>query len=302
MQPTTAGATPLSISPGPVARRAPQTYQVLLAHDLTAHSEIALVRAAHLARERDGHLTIFHVIENDAAPTAAAARQARAEWHLDNEIRRWMACDKPSYRIHTAFGDPAGAVSAYMRGRRVDLVVTGRHRRRAIAHLFAGATVERLLRRIAAPILVVNNANQAPYRRVFVPIDFSDAAAAALRFAAGFISPHPHIHLFHVAAPTKFSPEDISECTGSVARQAQFAISHLIESSGLVGRRPIVTIKSGDAIALIREELAQEKTDLVVLGTRARPSKGYSLGGGVTEAVLRSSLCDVAVVPVHGCS
>jgi len=298
MQPTAGRTTRLSILPAPVEARAPHTYQVLLAHDLTAHSEIALVRAARLAFEREGHLTILHVIENQAAPTAAAAR-ARAEWHLENEIRRWMAHDKPSYRIHVACGDAAGAVSAYAQGRGFDLVVAGRHRRHAITHLLVGTTVERLLRQIQAPLLVVNNRNQAPYRRVFIPIDFSDAAVLALRFAADFVQPHASIHLFHVAAPTTFSPEDITACTGPVAHQARYAISHLIESSGLGKRRPVVTIKSGNAVSLIKEELAEEKTDLVLLGTCAR-SKPYGLGGGVTEAVLRSSLCDIAVIPAHG--
>jgi nucleotide-binding universal stress UspA family protein len=211
-----------------------------------------------------------------------------------------MAHGKPSYRTHVAFGNPPTAVSAYAQGRRVDLVVTGRHRHHAITHLFVDTTVERLLRQIQAPLLVVNNLNQAPYRRVFIPIDFSEAAAPALRFTADFVPPHAIIHLFHVAAQTKFSPEDISECTGPVAQQARYAISHLIESSGLGEPRPIVTIKSGDPVSLIKEELAEEKTDLVVLGRCAGSDKPYGIGE--TDAVLRSSLCDILVIPVHGCS
>jgi hypothetical protein len=39
-------------------------YRVLLAHDLTGPSEIALVRAGRLALERNGHLTILHVVDN----------------------------------------------------------------------------------------------------------------------------------------------------------------------------------------------------------------------------------------------
>ena len=39
-------------------------FRVLLAHDLTGQSEIALVRAARLAFEREGHLTIVHVVDS----------------------------------------------------------------------------------------------------------------------------------------------------------------------------------------------------------------------------------------------
>jgi hypothetical protein len=60
------------------------------------------------------------------------------------------------------------------------------------------------------------------------------------------------------------------------------------------------TIKSGDPVSLIKEELAEEKTDLVVLGRCAGSDKPYGIGE--TDAVLRSSLCDILVIPVHGCS
>jgi nucleotide-binding universal stress UspA family protein len=288
------------MAPAPTKMEAPQTYQVLLAHDLTAHSEIALVRAARLTLERDGHLTVLHVIDKHAAPGAVPAQHARAEWHLENEIQRWTAHDKPSYRIRVALGDPATTVSAYAQGRRVDLVVAGRHRRHALTHLFVSTTVERFLQQIHAPLLVVNNCNQAPYRRVLIPIDFSEAAAPALRLAADFVPPHASVHLFHVAVPTTFSPEYITKCTGPVAQQARYAISHLIESSGLGERRPVVTIKSGETVSLIKEELAERKTDLMVLGRSVQPDKAYRRR--VTEALLKSSLCDILVIPAHGCS
>jgi nucleotide-binding universal stress UspA family protein len=77
-------------------------------------------------------------------------------------------------------------------------------------------------------------------------------------------------------------------------------MSRMIDTLALSARRPIVTVKNGDALALIEEELAWHKTDLVAMGTHARAGIAHLLIGSIAEAVLRSSSCDVLVVPVHG--
>ena len=60
-----------------------------------------------------------------------------------------------------------------------------------------------------------------------------------------------------------------------------------------------MTIMNGDALTLIEEELAKDKTDLVVMGTHARTGLAYALIGSVPEAVLKTGQCDMLVVPVH---
>jgi hypothetical protein len=61
-----------------------------------------------------------------------------------------------------------------------------------------------------------------------------------------------------------------------------------------------VTIENGEALALVKEELARQKTDLLVAGTHARSGMEHAPIGSGVEAILRSSPCDVLVLPVHG--
>ena len=286
-------------------------YEVLLAHDLTGRSEIALVRAARLTLEREGHLTIFHVVDSDLPDPVIEAQRADAERYLETEVRRRLGRDKPRYRIDIGVGDPADAIAAHAQVHGVSLVVAGRHRRRAIVDMFIGTTVERLLRQIQRPILVVSNSSHSPYRRVLMPVDFSDASTAAIRFAAEFI-PEANLHLLHAykgpfqdyvsTLSLAFSREERAKFAGPIGQQAKQAMSQLIERLGLGERRPKVTIENGDAVTLIEEELAKRKTDLVVVGTHARSGIAHALIGSVAEAVLRSSVCDILVVPVHGSS
>ena len=169
-------------------------YRVLLAHDLTGPSEIALVRAARLTLEREGHLTILHVVDSELPAPVIEARRARAKSCLETEVCRWLGSRKLSYRIAIGVGEPAGAIAARAQAHDVDLVVTGRNQRRAVAN--RSTTVGHLLRQAQRPVLVVGNPNQSPYQRVLIPIDFTDASAARIRFAAAFL-PQARLHLLH---------------------------------------------------------------------------------------------------------
>jgi nucleotide-binding universal stress UspA family protein len=285
-------------------------YRVLLAHDLSGPSEIALVRAARLALERDGHLTILHVVDSELPAAVIEARRARARSCLESEARRWLGRDKLPYRIDIGVGDPAGAIAARAQAHDVDLIVTGRHQRRAVAN--GCTTVGDLLRQVHRPILVVGNSNQSPYQRVLIPIDFTDAAAAMIRSAAAFL-PQARLHLLHAskkrlqdylaAASLPFGPyQERAKASGLAEQSRKQAPSWFIETLRLGERRPMVTIGSGDALALVKQELALQKTDLLVLGTHARSGTGHASIGGAAEATLGSSPCDVLFLSLHGAS
>jgi nucleotide-binding universal stress UspA family protein len=283
-------------------------YRVLLAHDLTGASEIALVRAARLTLEREGHLIVLHVVDGKLPARAVEAQRAHARSHLETEIRRWLGGCKLSYRVDVGVGELAGAVAARAHAHGVDLVVTGRHRRRAIADMHSPAAVGRLLQQIQRPLLVVGNPNQSPYRRVLIPFDLTDASAARLQFAAAFL-PQASLHLLHAykrrfhdyVAPLSLtlSPEEEGrKGSGPIGQQPNETVSRFIATLRLAECRPTVTIENGDALALARKEVARQKTDLLVWGAHARSGTGHGASGGAAEAALRASPCDILFLPL----
>lgn len=283
-------------------------FHVLVAHDLTARSEVALIRGARLAQERDGCMTIVHVVDSELPAKAIDTQRRYAKEHLDHEVRHFLGRDKPPLRIEFVSGDPAESIAMQAESLSVDLVVAGRHRRRVIADMFIGTTVERLLRQTRRPVLVVNNPDQSSYRNVLMPVEFSDVSATAIRFAAAFL-PQARLHLLHAykgplqdyvaTLSLTFSREERAKFAGPIGRQAKEAMARLIETLGLDTRQPLVTIKNGDALELIKEELARQKTDLVVIGTHAPSGLDHVLLGSVADSVLRSSRYDTLIVPVH---
>jgi nucleotide-binding universal stress UspA family protein len=279
------------------------SHRVLLAHDLTGASEIALVRAARLTLERGGHLTILHVVDSELAAPLVEAQRANAGRHIETELRRWLGGRELSYRIDIGIGDPAGAIAARAGALEVDLVVTGRHRRTS-----GNGTVMCLLQRMERPVLAVGSPNQSPYRRVLIPFDRTSASAERIRLVAGLL-PQASLHLLHpckrrfhdYVAPlcTTFSrggeSEERSEGFGPAPRQA---LSAFIENLRLGERRPIVTTEDGDSLLLVRKELAREKMDLLVLGAHAPSATEHAQ----VETVLTSSPCDVLFLSPGGVS
>ena len=287
-----------------------RTYRVLLAHDLSGPSEIALVRAARCTLERDGHLIILHVVDSRLPPPVIEAWRTHARSHIEAEVRRWLGRSGLSYQIDIGVGDPASAIAARARAHSVDLVVTGRNRRRGFADMLAPTTVGRLLQQAWGPILVVCSSDQSPYRRVLIPIDFTSASAARIQFAADFL-PQARLHLLHAhrrcfqdyVAPLSSALSQVGERGGvsGLAQQRPTPVSSwFIETLRLGGHRPIVTIENDDAPAAVRKELARRKTDLLVLGTQARSGTAHVPMGSVAEAALGSNRCDMLLLPLHG--
>ena len=56
-----------------------------------------------------------------------------------------------------------------------------------------------------------------------------------------------------------------------------------------------MTIRPGDARAVILAEAVRRKVDLLVLGTHGRSGLAHLLVGSVAEAVVRGGTCDVLV-------
>jgi nucleotide-binding universal stress UspA family protein len=183
--------------------------------------------------------------------------------------------------------------------------VTGRHQLRGLADMFPRTTLRRALQRIERPILVVGNSNQSPYRRVLIPVDCTKGSAARVQFAAAFL-PQARLHLLHackrhfqdLVAPLSLA--FVSKFAGPIGHPPEQALSCLIESLGLAERRPLVTIENGDPIALVKRELARQKTDLLILGTPARSGAGHGRLGSAAEAALRLSSCDILFLSFPG--
>ena len=143
-------------------------------------------------------------------------------------------------------------------------------------------------------------------RHILVPTDFSAPADAALMYAATLAEKFgSHLELLHVIAmPTLYpmgaetaaslEPEPVAD----VETAARETLQQLAARSGLPADRIHVHTSTGTPVSGILDAIAEQRVDLVVMGTHGRGMIEHLLLGSVAERVVRSS--PVPVLTVRG--
>ncbi len=141
--------------------------------------------------------------------------------------------------------------------------------------------------------------------RILAPTDFSEASAAALRYAWSLASPlNATVELLHVFHPPPLVDADLliqtpgaSQMSVSTWMKVEAAKSmdrFLSESSK--DERPLTHLREGDTAKTIVQFAKRERFDLIVLGTHGRSGlKGWVIGS-VAERVVRTAHCPVLTV------
>ena len=144
-----------------------------------------------------------------------------------------------------------------------------------------------------------------PIRRILVPTDFSEPAAAALQYAktlaAEFAS---ELHLLHVFPEPYIYPwgaEGASLPLAELLTQAEDAakerLKELVPATDALAARVRTETVLGAPFDRILHYVGEHDIDLVVMGTHGRGMMGHLLLGSVTERVVRKAV--VPVLTVH---
>jgi nucleotide-binding universal stress UspA family protein len=287
--------------------------EVLLATDLSARGDRALARAASIARDHQAHLTVLHCFEEFEDATLTYAGVLAPSWRAPPDavesaklrIREALEADVSEIveqaTIVIQDAQPAEAIESIAAARPIDLIVTGIAREGLFASrpVILGRTVERLLRRVSVPILIVRNRPRTPYQHIFVMTDFSEPSAHALQVALSFF-PSQRLHLLHAFEVP------YSGVVPELHRQVEsFRQTHAMELANFLGsmvlpeearRRLVILIEPGRPANLVRDYVRDRRADLVVLGTRGRGALAEALLGSTAKSILSSLSCDALVV------
>jgi len=140
---------------------------------------------------------------------------------------------------------------------------------------------------------------------ILVPTDFSDPAAAALRYARTLAAEFgSRVHLLHVVGTPQIGwASDIGslswpELLVELETDARAQLHALVPADDPLAPRVTVATAIGVPVERILEYAANEHIDLIVMGTHGRGLVGHMLLGSVAERVVRRS--SVPVLTVHG--
>ena len=185
---------------------------ILIAHDLTPEADLALQRAAQLARQLEGRLTLLHVQERETDPQPLR--------------ERLQALGLPGAELRIAKGQPSATIASQAEGVGADLLVLGAHHKSS-PELFAGTTLERLARSSRIPLLLAINRDVSPYQRALVALDFSQCACAALHQAHRLLPSEAELY---AQAETLMNSEDPDDWQTAKAEYLEPLLSRFPES------------------------------------------------------------------------
>jgi nucleotide-binding universal stress UspA family protein len=162
-----------------------------------------------------------------------------------------------------------------------------------------GSTALNVARTTEVPLLVTTGA-RAPFRRVLVAVDLSEAArptlAVAQRFAALFDA---ELRALNVIEPLPVIPE-VSQPADV---EPYYAMSEELVGRDiwplLGGSREHPVVRRGLAVETIRRETADWSADLLVVGSHGKGWAERLLVGSVTERLLNELPTALLVVPTH---
>lgn len=284
---------------------------LLVAADFSADGNNAVRRAALLAHEHGARLHIVHVLKpagckalrdwfSPSIDIDLKAAQARAA--LRRVAVEIAGAYDVSASVEVVIGDPLQRLMEA--SETADLVVLGQRGHSRLKTLLIGRTVDRLLRTCRRPVLVVKTPVDRPYRRVLVPVDFTDSSDAALQVGTRMARDRG-VHVFHAVDSHReavLRDADVPEhiVRESRVREEAAASARLHRQAarlGLLGTGTRFVVASGGAVNTTLRQAQVLGADLIVAGKQGRSTMGGFLLGSVSSRVLSAAACDMLIVP-----
>lgn len=281
---------------------------LLFATDLGARCDRAFDRAVALADGWKADLIAVHAL-HARAEVHAAGEADLPSWRRGPDPLRLATARLQQDAFETtrpiavvvAEGAPAEVVLKTASTRGADLIVTAVARDDGLERLLLGSTVDRLLKEATVPVLIVRQRPRAPYRRIVVATDVSEASRRALHRAVDFFPDLP-LRVFHAySAPHSALAADPVAYREAYGKGVAEDLDAFLSQSGLgAARIQEVLVERGDPALLIPDYLKAVEADLLVMGTRRKGLLMDLLVGSTARSVLEGVRCDALIVPDPG--
>ncbi len=143
-----------------------------------------------------------------------------------------------------------------------------------------------------------------PIRQILVPMDFSDPAAAALKYAQTLAEEFgSHLHILHVVPEpylypwgTEISTLPLADLLAQSEALAKTRLGELVPPSAAPKGGLTASTDTGNPVEHILDYIKDARIDLVVMGTHGRGAVGHLLLGSVAERIVRRSPVPVLTV------
>lgn len=289
---------------------------IMSAVDFSDPAVIALNRAGLIAREREAHLLVCHVMNEsffESWPRGFDPLLSNISSNLNTEVQQRLEALADTQKklgtkhVKTLLAEDEGmnGLVSEAKKNKTDLVVVGAHGSGYWHDLFLGSFLTKLIAHNPLPTLVVKDQKLTSYKKVLVPVDFS-ASTPSLIDAAKAIAPDATKILFHVVHTPhegimrlkKASKNQIEQYRQACFDEAKKKLDDLVQStqdSTFTG----TVVELGYAPAQIISYQRENGCDLVVIGKHGTGFLSDLLVGSVTKLVMTNTSCDTLITVGH---
>ena len=272
--------------------------------DFSNSATRALQLATDLAATHDATLYLFHAetLHGEGLDQSTEALDAAAAMARDR-FGRARPGHPPKIEVVTGRAIlPFEAIMHAAEEYQPELIVIGTHGHTRFSTLLMGSTAEKVLRHAPCDVLTVKSGAPIPenaaFRTLLVPVDFSESATRALDGAKALQTDDgATIHLVHVVQP--IPPMYLA---GQIASYFELdpglrdrIEQHLGTWAGVVPNSRTHITEGNPALEVARLSDALD-ADLIVMSTKGLTGVEHLLVGSVTERVCRFSVVPVLVM------
>lgn len=265
----------------------------LVATDLSARGDWALVRGFRMAAASHGSVVVLHVVEDAYPPPILKHIRDDVRILLDQQVQAMPESAGVAWRVEVVPGHDFEEIIAHAFG--CTLIVLGGGRETRLTDQVLTSTTQRVVRRADVPVLTVKTPYRGPYGLAVAAVDDTDPAERAVTFALDAY-PDMRVVAFHAVD----LPGGMSERTGAGPTEEldDFArpIRDRLAQLPAFATRGRFSCERGEPVATLDSQVASHMPDLVVMG---RPRRGWSflLGQDLPGHALMSARADILVAP-----
>lgn len=257
-------------------------------------SDRVLSQLRRILRRRDAAVELIEVLPTQAVEVERVPGQLveAARRHLEGAAAPLREAGV-TVETRVLIGDPAERILAHSHECAASLMVMATHGRSGIPRWTRGSVAERVLRGSTVPVLLANpfvleSTEELRFRRILVPLDGSEEAAAVLPLARELARLYEAQVVLHFATPIGVAVNGMP----AIFTTKDDALELL---KAFVPRLEGVTVElstgQGDPADTILDAVERKHCDLVAMTTRGRSGLSRWIMGSVAENVVRHARC-----------
>ncbi|MFL5732763.1 MAG: universal stress protein [Chloroflexia bacterium] len=279
--------------------------RILVPLDGSGLAESVMPTVAVVAGCLDAEVVLLHIIEEHAPHTVHGEPHLTstedAERYLGEVAARYPALKVAERHVHgTEENNVAQSIAKHVEEMQAGMIALCTHGRSGLRRAVSGSIAQQVLRKAAAPVLVVRPRTQPPehIQRLLVPLDGKATSELAFEAAGEFANSCGGAINLTMVVPTvttitsdlmpsaRMIPTATRETLNVEEEQSRDYMKGVLERLRARGLRANCAVLRGETVQTLAETAEQTGIDLIIIATHGRSGLDATFTGSVAAGLI----------------